>query len=71
MITIVRWCEVNEDIVRWGNVVGSFCGQEGRWRFASEADAKAFAEYAKSEGAPAIDDQSLLAANIPIPIERL
>ncbi len=68
---LVRWCQRDLDSVRWENSVGPYSGQSGHWRFASQDDAQAFADYAGSEGAPAIDEASLREAKIPVPVQRI
>ncbi len=38
-IKLNRWAERKGNIVRWGNVIGSYCGQEFEEEFNSEEEA--------------------------------
>lgn len=38
--TLQRWAERKGCLVRWGNIVGPFCGQEFTETFATEAEAQ-------------------------------
>lgn len=68
---LVRYAERRGDTVTWGNVVGPYLGQSATWRFADEHEAERFRVYASSDGAPALDTESLFAAGIPLPIEEI
>ena len=53
--------------VEWGNVIGSHLGQNGTYCFASEEDAKSFANYAGRDDFPSLAPEDLKAEGIPEP----
>ena len=65
-----RFTKVEGETVRWQNYLEGMRGQGGTYVFSNREDAIAFAAYANQEGAPALNNEALRVAGIPMPIER-